>query len=158
MITTPGGSMTVTADRPARRAPDIIVGLIALGMLPVGAQAAFFPRSFYDDFPLGRGWINADGAYNEHVVRDVGALFCALVIATIVVLVRRASVVPVAGAWLVQGLLHFWYHAGHLDAYDGADRLGLIASLVFVPILAAVALVLELFGDQGAAMRSNNSS
>src|SRR4051812_27419002 len=30
---------------------------IALLMAPAGLQAAFAPRSFFDDFPLGRGWI-----------------------------------------------------------------------------------------------------
>ena len=34
---------------------------------------------FYDDFPgLGRSWVAADGPYNEHLVRDVGALNLAL--------------------------------------------------------------------------------
>ncbi len=58
--------------------------LIALFMLPVGVQAALFPRSFFEDFPLGRGWVAATGGpYNEHLVRDnVGVLFVALIVAT----------------------------------------------------------------------------
>lgn len=35
----------------------IALGLIAVLMLPAVHQAAFAPRSFFDDFPLGRSWI-----------------------------------------------------------------------------------------------------
>ena len=35
---------------------------IALLMAPVGLQAAVAPRSFFDDFPFGRGWISAGHA------------------------------------------------------------------------------------------------
>ena len=71
--------------------------LIAVGMLPVGVQAAFAPRSFFDDFPLGRGWIAQDGgAYNEHLVRDVGVLFLALVIVTGWTALRQRPARPIA--------------------------------------------------------------
>jgi len=39
----------------------VLLWLLALGNLGVGIQAAFTPRSFYDDFPLGRGWVAMDG-------------------------------------------------------------------------------------------------
>ena len=50
-----------------------------MGLIQVadGIYALFFPRSFYGDFPLGRGWVEALPAYNEHLVRDVGGLFLA---------------------------------------------------------------------------------
>ena len=51
-----------------------------LGNLGVGFQALFTPRSFYDDFPIGRGWVAMDGPYNQHLVRDVGSLNLALVV------------------------------------------------------------------------------
>jgi hypothetical protein len=115
--------------------------LIAVLMLPAGLQAAFAPASFFDDFPLGRGWISAGGAnYDEHLVRDVGALFLALVIVTLWSAWRREAMTGVAIAWLVQGVLHLAYHAGHLDGLDDADRIGLIVSLALVPALALVAL------------------
>ena len=61
----------------------VALGLIAVFMLPAGLQATLAPKSFFDDFPLGRGWIAHQGdAYNEHLVRDVGALFLALIVAT----------------------------------------------------------------------------
>ena len=124
-----------------RRIEQVALGLIAVLMLPAGLQAAFTPRSFFDDFPLGRGWISHQGdLYNEHLVRDVGALFLALIVATLWTVVRRRPARAIAAAWLVQGALHLIYHIGHLDGYDTVDRVGLIGSLLMVPALAIVAL------------------
>ena len=118
----------------------LALGLIAVMMLPTGLQAAFAPQSFFDDFPLGRGWIShqADD-YNEHLVRDVGALFLAMIVVTCWTVLRRGPTRPIAAAWLLLGLLHLIYHAGHLDGYSAADRSGLVASLVMVPAVAACA-------------------
>lgn len=124
-----------------QRIQNISLLAIAVGMLPVGVQAAFAPKSFFDDFPLGRGWIAKEGgAYNEHLVRDVGVLFLALVIVTAWTALRSRPARPVAVAWLVQGVLHLVYHAGHLDGYESADKIGMIGSLTVIPVLALVAL------------------
>jgi hypothetical protein len=124
------------------RASRVSIALIGVAMLPAGFHAAFAPRSFYDDFPIGRGWIAAEGgAYDEHFVRDVGFLFLALIIVTLWSAWQGQFVVPVAVAWLVQGLGHLAYHVGHLGELDGLDRVGLLASLAAIPALAAVALV-----------------
>ncbi len=119
----------------------ISLGLIAVFMSPAAVQATFAPRSFFDDFPLGRNWISGTGdLYNEHLTRDVGALFTAMVIVTAWTLWRRHPTAPIAIAWLVQGLLHFGFHVGRLDGYETIDKLGLIATLGAIPVLAAVAL------------------
>lgn len=124
-----------------QRIARIALALIAVFMLPAAVQAAFAPRSFFDDFPLGRGWVGREGdAYNEHLVRDVGALFLALIVVTAWTLWRRRPIQAVAAGWLVQGVLHFGYHVGHLDDLDVADQIGLVGSLVAVPVLAVVAL------------------
>lgn len=120
------------------------VSLIALFMLPAGVQAMFAPRSFFDDFPVGRGWISAGGdAYNEHLVRDVGALFLALIVATAWTVWRRSDVSGVASAWLLFGVLHLVYHVGHLDTLATADAVALTASLVVIPLLALASLIAE---------------
>lgn len=119
----------------------IALGLIAVFMAPTALQATFFPRSFYDDFPVGRGWIAMTGEpYSEHLVRDVGGLFLALVVATAWVAWRNLDTRPVACAWLLQGTLHVVFHLGHLDHFEGVDKIGLIMSLGSIPILAAIAL------------------
>lgn len=123
------------------RVEQVSLGLIAVFMLPAGVQAAVAPRSFFDDFPLGRSWISHQGdAYNEHLVRDVGALFLAMVVVTAWTAWRRGPARPVAVAWLVQGVVHLVFHAGHLEGYDSVDKVGLIGSLVTVPALALVVL------------------
>ena len=121
------------------RLPLLLLGLM---FLPTALQATLAPRSFFDDFPLGRGWVAADGAvYNEHLVRDVGGLFLALVILSFVAWVRPALCLPVGVAWMVQGLLHLVFHVGRLDGLDTVDQVGLLASLVLVPLLAMWAIV-----------------
>lgn len=125
-------------DRIARGA----LGCIAAFMSLTALHAAFFPRSFFNDFPFGRGWVAAEGGtYDEHLVRDVGVLFLALVIVTVWSAWTGNGVVAVAIAWLVQGVLHLGYHVGHLDGLAGLDRIGLVASLAGIPLLALVALV-----------------
>jgi hypothetical protein len=110
-------------------------------MSATAVQAALFPRSWFDDFPLGRGWIAAEGgAYDEHLVRDVGVLFLALIVVTVWSAWTGQGIVPVAIAWLVQGVLHLAYHVGHLDDLGTGDQVALVGSLVSIPVLAAVAL------------------
>lgn len=119
----------------------LALGLIAIMMLPAGLQAAFAPQSFFDRFPLGRGWISHQAdAYNEHLVRDVGALFLAMIVVTCWTMLRRGPTRPIAAAWFLLGLLHLDYHAAHLDGYSTTDRIGLVASLVMVPAVAGCAL------------------
>ena len=119
----------------------VCLAAIALFMVMAGLQATLAPRSFFEDFPVGRGWIAAEGgSYDEHLVRDVGVLFLALIIVTVWAAWRCVFLVPVAVAWLVQGVGHFAYHVGHLDGLDGIDRVGLVVSLAAVPVLAAIAL------------------
>lgn len=123
-----------------QRTVTVALAAIAIMMMPVGLQAALSPRSFFDDFPMGRGWIAQGGTYDEHLVRDVGVLFLAMIVVTVWAIWRRGSARPVAAAWLLQGVMHFAYHVGHLDGYDGLDKIGLLGSLVAIPILAGVAL------------------
>lgn len=115
--------------------------LIALFMLAVGVQAALLPRSFFEDFPLGRGWVAATGgAYNEHLVRDVGVLFVALIVATAWTAWTRAGDRALAAAWIVQGVGHLGFHAAHLHDLSGGDQAGLLASLIVVAVLAVAAV------------------
>lgn len=124
-----------------QRVQRVCLALIAVLMLPTALQATFWPRSFFDEFPIGRAWIAAGGdAYNEHLVRDVGTLFLAMVIVTVWCVWRRGPYRPIAVAWLAQSALHLVYHARHLERYEGIDKIGIIGSLVVVPALAIVTL------------------
>jgi nucleoside-diphosphate-sugar epimerase len=111
----------------------------------VGVQAAFFPRSFYDDFPLGRGWVAMDGRYNEHLIRDVGVLNLALLVMTVgaIFVGSRAISRITAISWLVYSVPHLVYHARHLTmSMSGFDKVAMISSLS-VPVAAAIVVFFD---------------
>ena len=128
----------------ARRAVRIALALLFVQGLIVGAWAAAWPRSFYDDFPGGgRAWVAADGPYNEHLVRDFGDLNLALAVVTLVALVASTRVVALAAAlgWIVYQAPHLVYHLRHLDLYDTGDRVANVTALVFGLVLPIVVLL-----------------
>ncbi|MBM3674411.1 MAG: hypothetical protein FJW88_05555 [Actinobacteria bacterium] len=126
------------------------IGLFLLGLpaLVLGVWASAAPRSFYDDFPgAGMAWVAPDGPFNEHLVRDVGALNLALAIVTFAAMFALGVTLvrAVLAAWLVEGTLHLVYHWGHLAPFDDADQIAIVGSLVLVPVLAvALAFVAGL--------------
>ncbi|MGH9191546.1 MAG: hypothetical protein ACRDZ0_03615 [Acidimicrobiales bacterium] len=128
----------------ARRAVRIALALLFVQGLVVGAWAAAWPRSFYDDFPGGgRAWVAADGPYNEHLVRDFGDLNLALAVVTLVALIASSRVVALAAAlgWIVYQAPHLVYHLRHLDLYDTGDKVANVTALVFGLVLPIVVLL-----------------
>lgn len=130
----------------ARTVSRVILALLAVSALTVGLWALAAPESFYDDFPGGgRSWVSVDGPYNEHLVRDVGALNLALAVVTIVALIRLAPtiVLAAAGAWLVWSTPHFIYHATNLDVYETSDKVANMVSLGLAVIGPVVLVLLQ---------------
>ena len=128
----------------ARQAARIALALLFVQGLIVGAWAAAWPRSFYDDFPGGgRAWVAADGPYNEHLVRDFGDLNLALAVVTLVALVASTRLValPAALGWIVYQTPHLVYHLRHLDLYDTGDKVANVTALVFGLVLPIVVLL-----------------
>ncbi len=104
-----------------------------------GFYALLAPRSFYDDFPGGRGWVEALPAYNEHLVRDVGALFLAtaVVLAAAAFYLERRLIAVALVSFLAFSIPHLIYHSFHLDVYDGGDVIAnviTLAATVVVPV------------------------
>ncbi|MET0665608.1 MAG: hypothetical protein ABWZ14_02125 [Acidimicrobiales bacterium] len=121
----------------------IALALLAVVGLQVGLWAAFAPQSFYDDFPgAGRVWVSVDGPYNQHLIRDVGALNLALAVVAIVAFVTlsRAAVLAAGGAWLAYGVPHLVYHLRHLDPLESADQVAVPVSLFLSVVLGALVL------------------
>jgi nucleoside-diphosphate-sugar epimerase len=117
--------------------------LLTLSALSLGLYAQFFPRAFYDDFPFGRGWVAMDGRYNEHLIRDFGALNLALFVFTAGALFigLRSVAKLTAVAWIVYSVPHFVYHLRHLTmAMSGSDKVGMLVSLALPIILGIVIL------------------
>ena len=117
------------------------LGYLALVWAQVGGWALFAPRSFYDGYPgLGRTWVAVDGPYNEHLVRDVGALNLALVVVLVAaaITLSRPLVVTAALASLVWGVPHTLYHLfnrGELSTPDFVASVGGLALLSALPLV-----------------------
>ena len=129
------------------RVVRIALVVLGVGNIPVGVWATFAPRSFYDDFPgFGRHWVQVDGPYNQHLVRDFGALNLALAVVTIAaaITLSRPLVIAVAMAWLTWGVPHLVYHLRHLDVYSTDDQVLNVVLLSALPVLAVGVLVLTL--------------
>jgi hypothetical protein len=136
----------------------VVLAVLAVSGATVGLWATFAPRSFYDDFPGGgRSWVAPDGPFNEHLVRDVGALNLALTVLTVAaaIMLVRSLVVVAALGWLAYGVPHVVYHLRHRDVYDTGDQVASLVSLALVPLLAVVALVV---GAKMPASRPRSSA
>ena len=120
----------------------IALGYLGVIALQIGLWALLAPQSFYDSFPgLGRTWVSLDGPFNEHLIRDVGALnlalFCLIAYAALTLspqLVKAAAIASLA--WSVP---HFIYHLLNTDGWVGAD---LAVSLGGLAISAAIPVML----------------
>jgi hypothetical protein len=119
--------------------------VLAISQASTGLWALVAPRSFYDDFPPGRGgWVSALGPYNEHMTIDYGALSLALVTVLVVAarVLERRLVIVAAGAYLVWSLPHLVYHLVTLDRYGTTDAIGnavTLAVTVLLPLWIVVA-------------------
>ena len=123
-----------------------------------GPWASIGPRSFYDSFPgFGRVWVGVDGPYNEHLIRDVGATYTALMVLSVVAAVSLQPIaVALAGwTWLTFGTLHLSYHLPHLGELSTTDQVLNVVALGGSLLLAAL-LVLPR-RDRQTATRSSQS-
>jgi hypothetical protein len=138
--------MSDTSDDRTNLAMRVLLAVLTGSATTVGAWAAFAPRSFYDDFPgLGQIWVAVDGPYNEHLVRDVGALNLALAAVTVCALLTlsRPTILASALSWLAYGVPHVIYHARHLGVFDSAEGVAVIASVSSTSVVALAVLWLE---------------
>jgi len=127
-------------NTPFRRV--ILVIAAALGLL-IGIWAFLLPAPFYSSFPgFGLHWIDQEGAYDEHLIRDLGAMYLALSGITIAaVFAKSAGAGRLAGlGWTVFGALHLGFHASHGMA-DVADEAGSLTSLGIALALGVVLLL-----------------
>ena len=134
----------------ARRRLEFRAVLYGLGGVQLlnGIWITISPTSFYEDFPLGRGWVEALPAYNEHLMRDVGGLFMAtgfLLIAAGVLLERRLVIVALV-TWLLFAVPHTVYHLFNLEPYGTGDAVGNAVALAATVLLPVYLLAVLLRG------------
>jgi hypothetical protein len=115
---------------------------LALSTVVIGVQGTVAPRSFYDGFPFGRGWVELLPPYNEHLIRDVGAFYLAFTIlfAWAAVTLVRSLVVPLCVAWIVFSLVHGVFPALHLDGFSTGDAVAELVGLAAVLVLPVLAI------------------
>ncbi|OLF10388.1 hypothetical protein [Actinophytocola xanthii] len=104
-------------------------GLVFLAVAQglAGLVQLFAPRWFYDDFPTAATpWVSLLPPYNEHLMRDVGALTLAYVSVLVVaaVTLERRLVRTALAANLVFTVPHFVFHATHLDHFPVGSAIG----------------------------------
>ncbi len=128
-------------NRITRHRPAIRTVLAALGLVQLvdGLYALLAPHAFYSDFPLGRGWVAALPAYNEHLVRDVGGLFLAtgLVLVAAAWFYERRLAIIACASYLLFAIPHAIYHFLNLGPYSTGDAIGnalTLAATVVLPI------------------------
>ena len=118
--------------------------LFAVSGAGLGAYATLAPRHYFDHFPGGgHRWVAMDGPYNEHLMRDYGALNLALGVIAVCTLVywSRPMVVAVSLAEIVYWLLHLEYHLFHLHRFGrAADQVGAVVALLTVPVVGGLLL------------------
>lgn len=148
--------MTTNA-RPVPHPALARVILVALGAVQTldGLYALLSPRGFYDDFPVGRGWVASTPAYSEHLVRDVGGLFLGTGVLMLIAAVwlERRVVLAALTAWLLFAVPHTTYHLLNLDALGTGDAIAEAASLAATVVLPIWLLVL-LARDREAQPRA----
>jgi hypothetical protein len=119
----------------------------------IGVHALFFPWYFYNHFLFGRGWVKMLPPYNEHITRDLGALYIGFfVILGYAVLKLSKDLVNGAILGFVAATIpHMIFHIVHADdaplLIDKVLQVGLLAiTVVFGAGLALVAR--PLFAEQ----------
>jgi hypothetical protein len=133
-------------------------GLLFLATTPLvgGLWALLVPRAFYEDFPLpGRYWVSTLGPYNEHLVRDYGALNLALavlLVAAAILAERRLSQVALV-TWLVFEVPHFVFHLGQTHHFSARSNL---EQLVGLGLLVVLPLILLFFAAPYGAKESHD--
>ena len=114
-------------------------GLLVIAFAQLGAtmQALLAPRSFYDDFPLGRGWVQAYPAYNDHLIYDYGAYTLGALVALVIAAIwlDRRVVQLATVSWLVSATIHLVNHVVTVDRYGTGDAVvNLTGLFLFVAI------------------------
>jgi hypothetical protein len=118
------------------------------GLVVLAIPAAFVafwalaaPRAFNDDFPgAGREWVHPFGAYNEHLIRDVGAWnlgLLAIAVFAFVTMDRRAVQAALL-VFAVSGLPHLIQHLTETEPLSTLDNVLSLAALalpVVVPLV-----------------------
>jgi hypothetical protein len=111
----------------------ILLAINFVVLLPLAFWPLASPKGFYDNFPGGGfHWIDVNGPYNEHFIRDFGSLNAAmLVVVGFAIWKMSPSLVQAAGLAIAVGALpHAIYHLSHTDVYKSSEKFVAVGPLV----------------------------
>lgn len=121
----------------------MLLAFLSLTSVFVGGWAYFAPGHFHNNFPgFGMRWLPVFGPFNEHLVKDVGAMYLGLAVLSVLAMVvvrNKTLVVVAAGAWTTFNLLHLVYHVQMLHMLGPRDQVVSMVSL-WALLLASLAL------------------
>lgn len=125
-----------------------LLGWFTVYLLATGTWQQLAPRSFYDHFPgFGLHWVDIDGPYNEHLLRDVGQGNIGLgALALTALLIGGVWLARATGLSLVvANVPHQVYHQAHLATLPSvSEQILQTCTLSFVSV-TAIALAVIAF-------------
>jgi hypothetical protein len=125
-------------------------GVVALALEAgmIGVHALFFPLYFYNKFLLGRGWVKMLPPYNEHITRDLGALYLGFFVVLAYAAVKLSKDVFNAAVlgFVVATVPHMIFHAAH--AADAPMLIDKILQVGLLAVTVALGLGLLLIGGR----------
>jgi hypothetical protein len=131
-----------------------IAGALAATAAYVGIWAMIWPHSFFTSFPgFGQAWVAPLGSFNEHLVRDVGGLYVALLVFSGWAAVKGdpGALRALGWAWLAFGLPHLAFHATHWHGFSTVEWAASLTPLTFAALGAAMLALLR--GDSTTPAR-----
>jgi hypothetical protein len=138
-----------------RHRGPIRFGLIYL-TVTIGVVAAWIliaPKNFYDEFPGWAEWVSALPPYNEHLIRDFGAVGLGLATLTglAAVWMERRVVQAAAVAVFIGTLPHAIFHSTETGAMSTADNVVSLGGLYLQALLPLLILYLASGRSQAPA-------
>ena len=128
------------------RAVRLLLAWFAVYLIATGTWQQLSPRSFYDRFPgFGMHWVDIDGPYNEHLLRDFAQGNLAFgVVALVALLTGGVWLARATGlAAVVANLPHQTYHQTHLHVLPTlSDQVLQTITLTFVSVTSVLLAVL----------------
>ncbi len=116
----------------------LVLGLFAAGNLANGAWMLRAPEHWYHNLPAG---VPDTGPFNEHFVRDLGAVFLlmglALVWAAARANLRVVILSVISGFYVLHAILHVWDTA---RGFLGPEHWALDAGGVYLPVVLLLAV------------------
>ena len=111
----------------------------------LGIYALLAPEHYFEHFPGGgHAWVALDGPYNEHLMRDYGALNLALATVAVCALIfaSRQLMITAAIAELVYAIPHIAYHLATPSRLgESADQIGAIGGLILNAVIGVLLLL-----------------